>query len=141
MLEYCFSQLKDLKYVLIKDHDVKECVNPYKVVPRIWITGSDDAFYPITFGKGQACWVDHIIKECEKPLPKKKFKKINMQEVFDSGIMTIIKRYLCSCVMKIFVSFPEFRRLRADNGFTGAVSKRTRPNVGDNWVPKVNWRI
>ena len=30
MLDYCFSQLKDLKYVLIKDHDVKEGVNPYK---------------------------------------------------------------------------------------------------------------
>ena len=105
MLDYCFSQLKDLKYVLIKDHDVKEGVNPYKVVPRIWITGRDEAFYPITFGKGQACWVDHIIKECEKPLPKKKFKKISMQEVFDSGITTIIMRYLCSCVMIIFVFF------------------------------------
>lgn len=121
MLDYCFSQLKDLKYVLIKDHDVKEGVNPYKVVPRIWITGRDEAFYPITFGKGQACWVDHIIKECEKPLPKKKFKKISMQEVFDSGITTIIMRYLCSCVMIIFVFFLDFRRLRADHGPSGSI--------------------
>ena len=105
MLDYCFSQLKDLKYVLIKDHEVKEYVNPYKVVQRIWITGSDEAFYPITFGKGQSCWVDHIFKECENPLPKKNFKKISMKEVFDSDITTINMRYLCNCVMRIFGFF------------------------------------
>ena len=92
MLDYCFSQFKDLKYVFIKDHDVPEGVNPYKVVPRIWIIGSDEAYYPITFGRGQACWIKEIVKECQKPVPKKKFKKIHMQEVYDSCITQIIMR-------------------------------------------------